>query len=810
MYRCIVIVLLVALFVILPFVDGIAQSGYTISGYVKDAENGEDMINAVVYVQELKTGTTTNLYGFYSLTLPLGSYTIEYRFLGYQTRTESIELGDNTRLDVELSTEGVQIEEVVVYGEAENANIETVEMSTQKLDIATIQRIPPFLGETDILKSIQLLPGVTTVGEGSSGFNVRGGNVGQNLVLQDEAPVYNSSHLLGFFSVFNPDAVKDVKLFKGGVPAKYGGRLASILDIRLKEGNSKSYDVAGGIGTVFSRLAVEGPIVKDKASFFVAGRRSYADVFAKLFTDVLDDGAALNFWDITAKVNYDINENNRVFVSGYFGRDIFRFDSRQGFSWGSRTGTARWNHLFNDRLFSNLSLIYSEYDYELAFGENDRDKFEWNSKIQTYDLKPEFTYFINTRNELSFGGEFLWYKFQPANAVGVSAGQVTDISVDRKRGLESALYVSNEQEIGSNITLEYGLRFSSFLYLGPTTVYEFGESEPGTRKPVTSAERADDWELIADYYNLEPRFSMKYQFSPSMSVKASYNRIAQYIHLISNTVASNPLDVWTPSTNNIKPQIGHQVALGIFKNFRDNGFETSVETYYRPTLNQVEYIDGADILINDFLEGDLLSGRGRAYGAEFYVKKNYGKINGWISYTLGWTELKTEGINGSIDAGVPFDWYPTRFDQRHNLKVTALYDLNERVKFSATFTYLTGTPTTYPNAKYFQETLPNIAIPYLEDNQRNNVRITDYHRMDLSCTIEGKKFKKGGKKRKNEDYWVISIYNLYGRNNPFSEGFNQDLEPRISGEDPYFGPTQGFRFSVIGTIFPSVSYNFRF
>jgi hypothetical protein len=789
-----------------------AQESFTVSGYVKDSANGEDMINATVYVREISSGTASNLYGFYSITLPEGTYTLEYRFLGYDTRVKTIELTRDQRIDIELAPEGLEIEEVVIYGEAEDANITQVEMSTNKLDIATIQKIPPFLGETDILKSIQLLPGVTTVGEGSSGFNVRGGNVGQNLVLQDEAPVYNSSHLLGFFSVFNPDAVKDVKLYKGGIPAKYGGRLASILDIRLKEGNSKNYDVLGGIGTIFSRLAVEGPIIKDKTSFFLAGRRSYADVFAKLFTDVLDDGAALNFWDVTTKLNHNINPNNRLFVSGYFGRDIFKFDARQGFSWGSRTGTARWNHLFNDRLFSNLSFIYSEYDYELAFGENDLDKFEWNSKIQTYDLKPEFTYFINTDNELSFGGEFLLYRFQPANAVGVSGGQVTDISVDRKRGLESAVYVSNKQDVGEKFTFEYGLRFSSFLYLGPTTVYEFADAEPGERRPVESSRRADDWEVIADYYNIEPRFAMKYQMSPSLSLKASYNRIAQYIHLISNTVASNPLDVWTPSTNNILPEIGHQIAAGVFKNFKNNGIETSVEGYYRPTINQIEYIDGADILINDFLEGDLLRGRGRAYGAEFYVKKNFGRLNGWVSYTLGWTELKTDGINELRGDGLNNnEWYPTRFDQRHNLKVTALFELNKRITFSSTFTYLTGTPTTYPNAKYFQENLPNIAIPYLENNQRNNVRITDYHRLDLSCTINGRTFKKkSGKKRKNEDYWVISIYNLYGRNNPFSEGFNQDTDPRIPTDEPYFGPTQGFRFSVIATIFPSVSYNFRF
>ncbi|MEM9024674.1 MAG: TonB-dependent receptor plug domain-containing protein, partial [Bacteroidota bacterium] len=421
-------------------------------------------------------------------------------------------------------------------------------MSTQKMDIKTMEKLPAFLGEVDVIKSIQVLPGVSSVGEGSSGFNVRGGSVGQNLVLLDEAPVYNSSHLLGFFSVFNPDAVKDVTLIKGGIPARYGGRIASILDVRMKEGNSKKLAAQGGVGTIFSRLAIEGPLKKDKASFIVAGRRSYADVFAKLFTDVLDDGAALNFWDLTMKANYNINKKNRVYLSGYWGRDVFKFDERQGFNWGNQTLTARWNHLFNDRLFSNFTFFFSDYDYELAFGDDDLDKFDWNSRIRNYDFKPEFTYYANQQNKITFGGEALFYEFEPANAVGVSNGEARDITIDEKNALETSLYLANQQKIGTRLEIQYGLRFSNFLYLGPSDYYTFDNPEAGERRDVVETFSSDRWEVIDAYRNFEPRLAINFQLNESSSLKASYNRTAQYIHLVSNTTASNPLDVWTPST----------------------------------------------------------------------------------------------------------------------------------------------------------------------------------------------------------------------------------------------------------------------
>ncbi|MEM7107872.1 MAG: TonB-dependent receptor [Bacteroidota bacterium] len=764
----------------------------SLNGYVKDQANGEALIGATVLVKEITGGTTTNVYGYYSVTLSPGTYTVEFSYIGYNSIVQTIELTGNQRLDMELETEATQLQEIVVLGEDEDANVTSVEMSVAKLDAKTIKKIPAFLGEVDVLRSIQLIPGVSSVGEGSSGFNVRGGNVGQNLVLLDDAPVYNSSHLFGFFSVFNPDAVKDIKLIKGGVPANYGGRLSSILDVRMKEGNSKNLEVSGGVGTVFSRLAVQGPIKKDKASFLVAGRRSYVDILAAPFTD----GATLFFYDLTTKVNYNLNDKNRLFLSGYFGRDVFRFDERQGFDWGSVTGTLRWNHLFNDRLFSNFSFFVSTYDYGFAFGENDLDKFDWESRILTYTFKPYFNYFINTNNELLVGGESTLYDFKPAEAVGVSDGVVTDISLDDKWSIENALYIDNTQKVNNKLTLKYGLRFSSFHYFGVDSVFNFETTEPGFRQRGIFFRSFNDNEIIKSYYNWEPRASIKYEIGKG-SIKASYMRTAQYIHLVSNTAASTPIDVWTPSTNNIEPQIGDQYALGYFRNFgKGNDIEFSVEGYYRDNKNQLEYVRGADIFLNEFLEGELISGDGRAYGLEFSLKKNNGDITGWLSYTLGRSELQVEGINRG-------EWYPTRFDQTHNLKLFGNYQLTGTTSLSANFTFISGAPVTAPTSRFTQQ---GFVLGFDPRQSRNNLRIPPTHRLDVSMTIQMKRVKKG-KERKNKDELVISLYNVYGRRNPFSVFFAQD-QGMVNLGDPV--ETQATRFSIVGAPVPSISYNFKF
>ncbi|MFN5432488.1 MAG: TonB-dependent receptor [Cyclobacteriaceae bacterium] len=770
---------------------------FTISGYIKDASNGEALIGATVYVTETQGGGVTNEYGFYSITLPAATYTLHYSYLGYLPITKSIQLDKNNRIDIELSGEAEQLQEVVIQAELEQANVQNLEMSTNKLDIKTIQRIPAFLGEADVIKSLQLLPGVSTVGEGAAGFNVRGGSVGQNLILLDEAPVYNSSHLLGFFSVFNPDAVKDVKLYKGGIPARYGGRLSSLLDVRMKEGNSKKWEVTGGIGTIFSRIAIEAPIVKDKASFIVAARRSYIDVLARPFAPILQNGGALNFYDVTMKANYNINPKNRVYLSGYFGRDNFKFDRNQGFSWGNATATLRWNHIFNDRLFSNFTALYSNYDYSLAFGRDDRNSFKWNSLISNYIFKPQFTYFLNSNNELNFGAEVIYYNFDPANAVGVSEGEAKPFGLNRKYNLESSLYLSNSQKISKIFTIDYGIRYSLFNAFGPDKTYTYNDAVPGVRRDTVSSRQYKSGEVIAAYGNFEPRVSFKVQANPTSSIKGSYNRMAQYLHLISNTTASNPLDVWNPSSNNIKPQLADQYTLGFFKDLgKSRTYELSVEGYWKNTQNQIDYIDGADLLINEFLEGDLLSGEGRAYGIETYFQKKAGRLTGWVSYTLARTELKVNGINQG-------NWYPTRFDQTHNLKIAAFYDISKRWSFSANFVYTSGTPTTFPTSRYISQ---GLLIPYNGNDSRNNVTLPDYHRLDVSFRLEGKKQKRG-KDRKNSDYWVFGVYNLYARQNPFSIYFSQ-ADQRVSPGQPI--SSEATQLSIIGTVVPSISYNFKF
>lgn len=770
-----------------------AQEKVTLNGYMKDANNGESLIGATAFIQELGIGASTNEYGFYSITIEPGSYNIEYAYLGFQSQVIQLDINESIRYDIELSEEAQQLEEIVITAEPEDKNVTDVEMSTNKLDVATIKKMPTLLGEVEIIRSIQLLPGVTTVGEGASGFNVRGGAIDQNLVLLDEAPVFNSSHLFGFFSVFNPDAVKDVKLYKGGIPSRYGGRLSSILDVRMKEGNSKNLSINGGVGFIFSRLSVEAPIVKDKASFIVAARRSYIDVLARPFLSEDDRDSGLNFYDLTLKTNYIFSEKDRIFISGYFGRDNFLFGEQAGFNWGNTTGTIRWNHLFTEKLFSNLTFYYSDYDYQIKFFSDPQNRFDWNAKIVNYSLKPEFTFYFNPKNLIRFGGQSIIYKFEPGNAVGVSEGEVRDFGLSNKYAIESALYIENEQEIGSNIKINYGIRWSHFNYTGKGEAFSFADAEPGIRKEVISSETFDQWESIQTYHNFEPRFSIKYQLDPSSSFKASYNRMAQYIQLISNTTASTPVDVWTPASNNIRPQLADQVALGYFKNLNKNMYEFSAEVYYKEMENIVDYIDAADLILNPYLEGDLLEGEGRAYGLELMLKKSKGKLTGWASYTLARTERRVEGINKG-------NWYPSRFDQTHNLAINGFYEINDRWSVSSTFSLITGSPISFPTSRFEQQ---GYVIPHSSNELRNNVRIPVYHRLDVGATLKGKQ--KPGKKWYGE--WVFSVYNLYNRRNAFAIFFKPE-DGRPSTTMPV--NTEAVKLSVIGNFIPSVSYNFKF
>lgn len=766
-----------------------AQQKFTISGHIKDALSGEDLIGATIMAQEARLSAAANIYGFYSLTLPAGNHTIVISNIGYKNFTQVVDLSKNILLDVNLETKSQDLKEVEIISEKSDANVRDVQMSVAKLDIKTIQKVPAFLGEVDLVKVIQLLPGVSTVGEGASGFNVRGGSIDQNLVLLDDAPVYNSSHLFGFFSVFNPDAVKDVKLYKGGIPAQYGGRLSSLLDVRLKDGNNKSFHVDGGLGLLFSRLSIEGPLKKDKSSFIIAGRRSYFDVFFPLAKNKDIKQAKAYFYDLTIKLNYILNDKNRIYLSGYFGRDAFGIGKPEfGFNWGNSTGTFRWNHVYNNKLFSNVSLIYSNYDYQIGVGD-DYDGFNWKSKIINYSIKPEFTYYLNPKNTITFGGTSTYYNFDPGKLVFYSKGEKRELGSDPKYTLENALYAGNEQKLNGRISMQYGVRFSNFNYVGKGTAYYFNDTVPNVRRDTIGSRTYSNLEVIKSYNNIEPRFSIKFEITDQSSVKASYNRTTQNLHLISNTAASTPLDVWVPSTNNVKPQYADQIALGYFRNFReDDMYETSVEIYYKEMHNQVDYIDGANLLLNTLLEGELMSGKGRAYGVELFLKKAKGDFTGWLSYTLARSERKVTGINNDA-------WYPNRFDKAHNLNLVGMYTLNKKLEFGSTFVFGTGTPTTFPtNRIQFDE----YVIPHNVNGTRNNARIPAYHRLDLSATLHFKD-RRSGKYKHN---LVVSVYNVYARKNPFSIYF------RSNPDNPT--ETQAIKFSVVGNIIPSVAYNFKF
>ena len=767
-----------------------AQNKYTISGTVKDFANGEGLIGATVTVKEIRAGASVNEYGFYSITLPEGNYTIVYGYIGYLKMEQKIELKANVQINIELKEEILNTEEVVVSAKKDNDNITNVEMSTNKLDISTIKKIPALLGEVDVIKSIILLPGVSTVGEGASGFNVRGGAIDQNLVLLDEAPVYNSSHLFGFFSIFNPDAVKEVKLYKGGMPAQYGGRLSSVLDVRMKEGNSKKFTATGGVGLIFSRLALEAPINKGKGSFIIAGRRSYGDLFLAFAPDEDLKKSSLYFYDLSTKLNYKLNDKNQVFLSSYIGRDKFGVPEF-GFNWGNATTTFRWNHVFGQKLFSNFTAFYSNYDYELGTLGNSVDVFNWKSRLINYSTKYEFSYFLNPNNTLTFGAQAIYYEFRPATINVKSKGVARpEIIKPYKYALESAAYIGNDQKLGARFSMTYGLRFSYFTLLGPGSTNNFGpSSDPRDPKKVLSTDQYGDGAVIAAYPNLEPRFSAKYELNDQSSIKLSYNRNAQYIHLLSNTAASIPLDIWTPSSNNIKPQIANQVALGYFRNLKDNNYEVSAEGFYKLMENQLDFVPYANLLINDTIEKSVLAGKGRAYGAEFYIRKTKGKLTGWLSYTLSRTERKVDGVSMN-------QWYASRFDKLHNVTLVGIYQLKKRMDLSCNFAFGSGTPMTIGSQKFY---IDGVMIGYDYSEKRSNYRIPPYFRIDMALTIKNKK--------KNEDQrwegeWVFSVYNLTNRSNPFTVYVIQD--PYNSSQ------AQGFRFSIFASVIPGITYNFKF
>ena len=757
------------------FQQSYAQQKFTISGSVRDSISGEDLIGATLTIKELPDkGAITNAYGFYSLTLPAGTYTLTLRYIGYEHQIIKIELFQNIRQNYELKETIKELQEVIVADKRSDENVTNIQTSLQKLDTKEIRNVPVIMGERDVLKTIQLLPGIKSAGEGGSGFNVRGGASDQNLILLDEATVYNASHLMGFFSIFNSDAIKDISVFKGNEPAEYGGRLSSVLDVKMNDGSDKNYGVSGGIGLIASRLNVEGPIIKNRSSFIISARRTYADVFTMFSRNSDIKNTSLFFYDLNVKTNYRINQKNRVFLSGYFGRDVFDFANAFGMDWGNSTGTLRLNHLFTDRLFSNTSIIFSNYDYKINITSG--EEFNIISRIQDFSFKQDFQYFTGISTSLKFGFNSMYHKIIPGV---ITAGNNTNVrDLLNKYSWDNAFYISGQTKIFENVSIGYGMRLSLFSLTGPGDFYSYD-----TEGNITDTSRYKSGEFVKTYFNPEPRVSLNISVTSRSSVKAAYARNVQNLHLLSNSTSGSPTDLWIPSSLNVKPEIADQVSLGYYQNFNDNQYELSAEIYYKSLQNQIDYINGAELNFNENVESQILFGTGRAYGLELFLKKRTGKFTGWIGYTLSRTERKFDGINNG-------NYFPARQDRTHDVSIVGMYELGKRWNLSATWVFYTGNAVTFPCGKYEVDGFTRF---YYTD--RNASRMPDYHRLDLSATWTKRK------KIKSESSWSFSLYNAYGQENAYMITF------RESKSDP--SRTEAVQLTLFRFI-PSVSYNFKF
>lgn len=775
--------------------DLFAQN-YTISGYVKDDGSGEELIGANIVVSELSKGVSTNVYGFYSLTLPKGKHTLSVTYIGYAEKILEVDLNENKSINIRLTASSNVIDEVVLSDTKIDNNVKSVEISTVKLDPQKMKQIPVVLGEQDIIKSFTLLPGITTAREGANGFNVRGGKSDQNLILLDESAVFSSSHLFGFFSVFNSDAIKDATMYKGGIPAYYGGRLSSVLDIRQKEGNMKEFHGAGGIGVLSSRLMLEGPIVEDKGSFMVAGRRSYADLFLPLSSDSTVRESKMYFYDLNVKGNYIINNNNRVFLSGYFGRDVFGFGDRFTLSWGNTNFTGRWNHVYNPRLFSNLSVIYSKYDYNFDIDE----VFEWKSYVKDITLKNDYNYYINDKSTLKFGAKVSKYEIDLGTIEYDPRFGVEDSLLGIRHGYEPSVYLSHEMQVSTRLDLEYGLRLSGYLNVGEQDVAQYEDGKPiywdteiddyVTRKPIETKHYGSN-DVISSHYRLLPRLRFRYTLDETSSLKVGYNRMMQNIHLVSNATSSNPLNIWLPNDQYIDPEMADQISVGYFKNFNNNMYEFSAETYFKYLSNVIDYRDLPQLSQNPHIEGEILPGKGRAYGLEIYLKKTRGKFTGWLSYTLARSEIKIEGFGAEGERGInQGGWYAAAHDKTHDLSLTGVYRLSDRLSVSANFILASGIPVNYPESSF---TLDGVEYAHY-NGLRSQHRLPIYHRIDIGATLQGKPKKWG------ETEWIFGVYNLYNRYNAASIGFvqNEDTGQNQVEKVTYFG------------IIPSLTWNFKF
>ncbi|MCB9248443.1 MAG: TonB-dependent receptor [Ignavibacteriales bacterium] len=735
------------------------------------------MIGANIYIKELGTGTSSNEYGFYSITIPSSKYNIDFSFVGYEKKSIPVDLTNSKKLDVHISSTAYNLQEVVVLDKKADANVKSTDMGTSDIVPKEIDKVPVIFGEKDILKTIQLLPGVSSAGEGNSGFIVRGGSTDQNLIILDEAPVYNASHLLGFFSVFNSDAIKNAKIIKGISGPEYGGRLSSVLDISMKDGSTKQYSAYGGIGLISSRLTVEGPIVEDKGSFIFSGRRTYADVFFPLFGDDQLKNSTLYFYDFNGKLNYKLGENDRIFLSGYNGRDKFGFNDEFGFDWGNTTATFRWNHIFSEKLFSNSTLLYSDYNYDINI-EDTEQSTTISSGIKDINFEQDFQYYFNSDNTFKFGINGVYHTFLPGEISVTGNTNFNSKKIDENYAIEANAYFGHELKVTELFKLNYGLRYSSFSLIGKGKVYSFDEDGL-----VTKTEIYESGELIKSYSFLEPRLSINYLLDVTSSIKLGYARNTQNIHLLSTASTSTPLDIWQPSTALIKPEVSDIVSIGYFRNFYNNEYETSIEFYYKDMQNLIEYKNGADIFLNEFIESQLVFGNGWSYGMELYVEKKVGKFTGWLSYTLSSTDRKFDKINDG-------NAFPARQDRTHDVSLVAIYNLNDRWSLSANWVYSTGFAATFPSGKY--EIDGQTVNLYTE---RNGHRMPDYHRLDLGATYYF------NRSEENEMSLTFSVYNAYARENAYRITFEENPD------DPT--KTQAVKLALF-SIVPSITFNFRF
>lgn len=765
-----------------------SQDKVTINGYVKDADNGEELIGVTVYVPALQAGTVTNDYGFYALTVPRGTYEVQYSYVGYRQQKITLEFSKDIVNNTSLEMEAEFMQEIIVEETPLDENVSGVQMSKNTININQVRKLPALFGETDIIKNIQMMPGVISAGEGTSSFFVRGGSGDQNLILIDEAPVYDPSHLFGLFSVFNTDVIKDSEIYRGGIPARFGGRLSSILDVRTKDGNNKHYNVSGGIGLLASRAAVEGPIVRDRSSFIVSARRSYVDLFLR----AANQDNLVHFYDVNAKLNWKHNNNNRFFMAFYAGRDVFNFADDFGFAWGNMTGTFRWNHLFNERLFMNTSVIASNFDYKLEV-KDPVQGFQWTSNLQEFSVKNDLSFALNTNFELLFGYHLTGRRFAPGTISPNSTGSIFQTIEQRQMfALDHAVYVSNRHKISDRMLLDYGIRLSVFQNTGRGDVYLYEDPQDNLDPTRIDTLSYDHWETIKTYVNPEPRAAIRYSINTEQSVKLSYNRMVQNTHLMASGTIPVPFNTWNPSNYYLRPQLADQVAAGYFRNFEDDAYEFSVEAYYKDISNVTDFADNASLFFNEDLSTEYRQGRSWSYGTEVLVSKEDGKLIGMASYTWSKTLRKIPGVNRG-------EAFPANHDRRHVINVQAAYDLNEKWTFGGTFTYSSGRPLTLPSGKYEYGTYNPDVI-----TERNSYKLPSFHRLDLSATLNPRK----NTNRHLKGQWIFSVYNAYNRQNPFTvyTRTRQDKEGKIIGD----GTEKEARLIYLFPILPSVTYNFKF